>query len=239
YYYAEMYWSTLFSDTFRRILSGAGKIKTAWFFPVPFAIIILRFFIRQKSAFPLCFAVFTSGFAEIIFQIVIIITFQVLYGYLYFRIGVLVTSFMGGLAFGAFAAGLVRGKKDAKKYFVAMQAVMCLYPVLLPLVFMWAGYPRGHVLSGFFEFFVFPLLPALAGFAGGLQFPLANRLYLEFRKSVGRVAGETYGFDVLGSFCGALAASAVLVPVLGMVQVCVIAGLLSFSALIAIVIYKF
>ncbi|MBN2190420.1 MAG: fused MFS/spermidine synthase [Candidatus Aureabacteria bacterium] len=239
YYYAEMYWSTLFSDAFRKALSNAGKIKVSWFFSVPLAVIMLRFFIRGKSGFPLCFAVFTSGFAEIIFQIVIIIVFQVLYGYLYYRIGLLVTSFMGGLALGAFAARFILDKGKARKYFFAAQAAMCVYPLMLPLVFMQADYLRGNLAVALFEFVVFPALPAVAGFVGGVQFPLANRLYLDFKKSVGQVSGETYGFDVLGSFFGAFAASAVLVPVLGMIQVCMIAALLSASALIGICIYKF
>jgi spermidine synthase len=239
YYYAEMYWSTLFSDSFRNILSNAGKIRVSWFLSIPLMIIILRFFIRGRSGFPLCFAVFTSGFAEIIFQIVIIIAFQVLYGYLYYRIGLLVTSFMGGLALGAFAARFISDNRKARKYFFAAQAVMCVYPLMLPLIFMRADCPGGNITAVLFEFIIFPLLPAVAGFAGGVQFPLANRLYLDFKKSVGQVSGETYGFDVLGSFFGALAASAILVPVLGMVQVCVIAGLLSLSALIGISIYEF
>ena len=78
----------------------------------------------------------------------------------------------------------------------------------------------------------FPLLAFFAGFVGGLQFPLANALWLEETPGAARAAGYTYGIDLLGSCLGAVLASALLVPVLGIPQTCITAALLNVGSLL-------
>jgi spermidine synthase len=67
--------------------------------------------------------------------------------------------------------------------------------------------------------FVFPVLAGVAGALTGAVFPLAAALYEP--EGSGRVAGLLYGADLIGGCVGATTASAVLVPVLGVVQTCV------------------
>jgi spermidine synthase len=67
---------------------------------------------------------------------------------------------------------------------------------------------------------VFPLLPVVAGFMGGFQFPLATRIYLKYNPKVGRVAGLTYGVDLAGACIGAFLVSAFLVPIIGIQNTC-------------------
>jgi spermidine synthase len=61
----------------------------------------------------------------------------------------------------------------------------------------------------------FPLLTLVAGYLGGLHFPLANTVYPAGRKEVGKVAGLVYGVDLAGSSTGALSAGIIFLPVLG------------------------
>jgi predicted membrane-bound spermidine synthase len=79
---------------------------------------------------------------------------------------------------------------------------------------------------------VFPILPVIAGFIGGFQFPLATRIYLKYKPRVGRVAGVTYGIDLAGSCIGAFLASAFLVPIIGIPNTCYAIALLSVIVLI-------
>ena len=65
---------------------------------------------------------------------------------------------------------------------------------------------------------IFPLLAGVAGVLTGAVFPLAAALVGQ--GEAGRVAGLLYGADLMGGCVGALLASAVLVPVLGVVQTC-------------------
>ncbi|MCK5160004.1 MAG: hypothetical protein KAQ99_00370, partial [Candidatus Aureabacteria bacterium] len=238
YYYGEVYWSTLFTDWFRRLLVESGKIKLWWFLAIPGLLFVLRIFIKKPTGFPVLFAVFSSGFAEIMFQVLIIVMFQVYYGYLYYRLGILITFFMIGLVIGAYVAGKINTGKTAWQVFVLSQIGMCIYPLLLPLIFL-SMRSIGGTSSWYWEYMVFPILPVIAGFVGGIQFPLANRLYLKKQKGlIGKVSGLTYGLDVFGSFFGALIGSAILIPLLGIFQSCVAASIISTSALVSLFIFK-
>ena len=73
-------------------------------------------------------------------------------------------------------------------------------------------------MVGFFSS-TFALLPFIAGFIGGFQYPLATHL-LHVRGSPKRigsasVAGFLYGIDVFGATVGALVTGTVLIPLLG------------------------
>ena len=60
------------------------------------------------------------------------------------------------------------------------------------------------------EFFFFGFLLAL-GFLGGDLFIVSNFLFIKEKKNY----GLGYGIDLLGSFFGALAASSILIPLVG------------------------
>ena len=47
---------------------------------------------------PIPFAVFTTGFAGSALEVIILIGFQIIYGFMYYKIGLLITTFMIGLA---------------------------------------------------------------------------------------------------------------------------------------------
>ncbi|MBZ0165896.1 MAG: hypothetical protein K8I00_03745, partial [Candidatus Omnitrophica bacterium] len=76
--------------------------------------------------------------------------------------------------------------------------------------------------TGFFAA-TFTCLPVIAGFIGGLQYPLAAQLHLsggtdqEGRKAA--VAGGLYAADTWGAMLGALLTGAVLIPLLGIAAV--------------------
>jgi predicted membrane-bound spermidine synthase len=77
----------------------------------------------------------------------------------------------------------------------------------------------------------FPLLTLVAGYLGGLHFPLANAIYLAGGRKVGRVASLVYGMDLIGSSAGALSAGVILLPVLGISDTLYLITVLNLSAL--------
>jgi len=91
---------------------------------------------------------------------------------------------------------------------------------------------------------VFAFLPIIAGFIGGFQFPLASKICLKNREvehpdevgEVGRWAGFLYGVDLLGSCLGALLASLILIPILGIFQTCLLVSILNFGVLVLLII---
>jgi len=75
------------------------------------------------------------------------------------------------------------------------------------------------------------LLNVLAGLLVGAQFPLANRLYKRAQPDAAAAAGRLYAADLTGAFLAALLISAVLLPVLGIVQTCLLVALLKAGSL--------
>jgi len=71
----------------------------------------------------------------------------------------------------------------------------------------------------------------VAGYLGGLQFPLANGIYLGEGREVGKVASLVYGMDLVGSSAGALSAGIILLPVLGISHTLYLITALNLSAL--------
>jgi spermidine synthase len=236
YLYDVILWSTHFRSGFRELLGALIRIKT-WqlFFPAMVLIILLPLTLRRRRStrMSVLIAIATTGFSEISFQVITIIGFQVLYGYVYYQLGLILTSFMIGLVMGAWWINrrLDDLDNDLSTY-LRIQGMVVLYPLLLSGVLMGlASLEVGPLLTvglgGAFSFF-----PILAGFIGGLQFPLATKICLRGAGQLGRTAGLIYGLDLLGSCLGALLAGAILVPVLGVLTTCWWVAVLNGSVLI-------
>lgn len=243
YYYDIIFWATRFKGS---ILSKALKALTAgriWGASLAlYAIILLTGLFwkrlggrRRKAALT---AVMTTGFSEMTFQVIVLISFQIIYGYVFYKLGLILTSFMIGLALGGwFIVKIMPDIKDDMGVFIKTQFAIFLYPLILPLLF-WAfsGQDKGPVMAWIGSNMLFPFLPAIAGFIGGVQFPLANKIYLKREEKAGRVAGLTYGIDLLGSCLGAFLVSAFLIPILGIPGVCFMVSGLNLAVLILLMI---
>ena len=78
---------------------------------------------------------------------------------------------------------------------------------------------------------IFPLLALLGGALTGLTYPLAVALA---SGEPARAAGMLYGADLLGGCLGALLGSAILVPVLGIPQTCMVVAMLGLAGWLAL-----
>ena len=237
YFYDIVFWSTYFNSTFQKVFLFMAKMRL-WHFSFPAIFMLVWFFIKKsrtaKNNYVL-FPIMTSGFSEISFQVVTLVAFQVIYGYVYYKLGIILTSFMIGLALGACLINRILPKlKNEYSLFLGTQIVITVYPLLLPLVFYIFANSKAGAVSWLGENIVFPILPIIAGFVGGFQFPLGNRIYLRQERLIGKSAGVTYGIDLFGACVGSLIISAFILPILGITQICLIAALINFTALIVI-----
>jgi len=82
----------------------------------------------------------------------------------------------------------------------------------------------------------FPMLAAVCGTVGGLQFPIASRLFFFSRGE--RSAGAMYGFDLLGSCVGALAVSLFVLPVFGLYRTAALLAAVNCAAAIGFVVVR-
>jgi len=202
YFYHSVLWSTHFRGLEKRIFSFFSNIKTFWIldFPLIFFILLLVLFVlkRKKSSF-LLVPLMTMGFTSIVAELIVIISYQTRFGYLYQKISLLFASFMIGLFFGAY-----RGKKRKKIDYLKIIIIQSCFMMLVLLLIL-------SMKSCPYEFIPFIFL-LLLGFLGGDLFIVSNSLFLRVKKNY----GLGYGLDLFGSFFGAIFASSILIPLVGL-----------------------
>jgi predicted membrane-bound spermidine synthase len=196
------------------------------------------------------FVLFASGFAATTLEIVLLLAFQVLCGSVYHQLGIIVTVFMTGLALGAMLANQPMKSQSNRAAERRDQPAPALAPPLhlfttptakhlALLAFAIAGYaillafllPRLNRFGNAAASLVFikaaiALLTLILAVLVGMQFPLANRLEFD-----GTVAGASrlYTADFVGAFLGALLASTLLMPLIGVTGVCLLTAGLNFA----------
>lgn len=233
YFYDMVLWTTYFKPDIKNFLGGLEKITSkaiALILFLAFAILsIFQFVTKKFKNLPIAVSIGTTGFSEMLFQIVVILSFQVIYGYLYYKIGLIFATFMLGLILGSTLAIRVLAKeKNLSKIYMATQLSICLYPLILPPIFISLSRARADIAHSFGIETLFSFLPIVAGFIGGLQFPLANKISLGQKGHIGKIAGLLYGVDLLGACLGALLTSTVLIPIIGINAACYLTGFMNF-----------
>jgi spermidine synthase len=178
------------------------------------------------------FCVAAMGFSLLGLEMLILLGFQALYGYVYHQLAILVALFMVGMAVGAWlglpAAGqAVAATQPEMRKLASLQVLAAVSPLLLYELFALLGQVRSS--SGLFAVsqVLFPALALVSGLLGGYQFPLASRIY--FADSSARSPGALYGLDLLGACLGAFALSAFLVPVYGFFRTALLIAVVDFA----------
>lgn len=197
---------------------------------------------RRRKERSLLSAVAVSGFAGILLELEILLCFQILYGSLYDRVGILLTCYMLGLAVGN---ALERRREPSGRWLMLRPASIQFLTALFACCFLAiaAASVRNETssLSVFLEW-AFPAFAVLAGGLGGSLFSSVTRaIFTQGDHPHGDVsstsprnsvkderaalpssrrpgAGLTYAYDLIGSCVGALLCSTVIFPVAGLVS---------------------
>jgi spermidine synthase len=236
-FYGLSYWNSLFSPALVPVFRTAGHL-TLWLLAIPLlgGALLLGMVIKGTgrgygALIPVTIA--ATGFAGMTADLVIILSFQSLYGHVYHWIGLLLTTFMAGLAAGGWLMNRrVADRPQERQTFLLLEGALILFWILVPLIlyglYMRPIHPALFQSSRALLF----LLNALAGFLVGAQFPLANRLWLRNRDSQPGGEGALYASDLIGAFLGSILASVLLIPVLGVLETCLLAALLKLCSLL-------
>lgn len=232
------YWSALFSP----YLTGIFKwfeglsIQITIILPTLLTLILSAIFTRRPplSRYAVPYAIFTSGLADIIFDLAIIFAFQTLYGYLYHQIGLLITVFMVGIALSSFfiTQRLDRIKNDSI-LFLKTELLIIFFSLLLPFVLSIPSHHLEKTIVYVLLYIAFLTMSFLCGVLVGLQFPLATKIYLNaYSKEgiVGQTAGLLYGADLFGGFFGGLLGGVLLLPILGLKETCFMMAMIKISS---------
>jgi spermidine synthase len=134
-------------------------------------------------------------------EMLVIFTFQVMYGYIYLKLGAIVTAFLVGLLPGALLGNLSKGRG----WMPLIVAEISLFSLL---VIFYAGisFSEGDIPQSLFLSFGF-----IFSFFCGYQFPIAANLIGE----KGSPAAGCLAADITGAAVGTLTTGAVLIPLMG------------------------
>ncbi|HUU30652.1 MAG TPA: hypothetical protein VMY69_00970, partial [Phycisphaerae bacterium] len=174
----------------------------------------------------------TTGFAAMALEMILLYTFQVLYGYVYSMIGAVVGLFMFGLVLGSAAMNRHLRRANERPGLRTLVALDLALTVFAAGLVMGLGALRASAAEWPVQAATFALV-AVTGILTGLVFPLAASVALENRPSVGRAAGAVAAADYTGACLGALGTGVLLVPILGVTGAClIVAATKAFSAIV-------
>lgn len=254
YYYNFVYWVSTFYPDLAKFLLSLTRINFIWI-----VIFILGLWVSFLYGFPACsrlrrqamvnrrarnvliIAMATAGFTLMSVELIIIFGFQVFYGYLYYKIALIITILMTGMALGAWL-GIRRINKVKIKILIQVHGLIIVFSLILLLGFylLFKTSPKPSVIIEIIFLFMAGLIGGIVGF----EFPIINRLYLQekqkasLRQSYGRQAGTIYGADLIGSCLGAFLISIFLIPVFGIYQTLIFLGILNFLIIISLIISR-
>jgi spermidine synthase len=239
------YWNALFSPYLAGVFRWFEGFSLRIMIPVMAVLTLLLGGIFTKrpstSRYSLPYAIFTTGLTGMIFDLAIIFTFQTLYGYLYYQIGLLVTTFMAGVALSSlWVTQRLEGIREDLSLFLATELCIALFSVLLPFVFsIPSQYLEKRAIS-ILLYTLFLTMSFLSGTLVGFQFPLANKIYLRTTSgegTFGKAAGLLYGADLFGGFFGGLFGGVLLLPILGLRESCFMMAIVKISSFLLILLF--
>ena len=192
------------------------------------------------------------GFTLMALEMLLLLGFQAVYGYVYHQLAILIAVFMVGMAAGTWlqlrrrrgTAGTLPSfahagweiPRDADPSLANSEAMRTL--VRLQLI----AAISALFLYGLFEVLSrvtsapgllvgsqlgFPGLALISGMLGGYQFPLASRVYLS--NGARHSAGALYGLDLLGACVGAVAFSLFFFPVYGFLRTALLIAVVNLA----------
>jgi spermidine synthase len=148
------------------------------------------------------YVLFTTGFTAMGSEMLIIFVFQVLYGYVYLQIGLIITASLLGLLPGAIVG---KGWKRSGRLKLLVSEVAMIF--LLVIFFLWLSCFGMEPPPFLFLVFCF-----LFSFFCGFQFPVTTDIIGEDKSPAARCLAA----DLCGAAVGTLVTGAVVIPIWGM-----------------------
>lgn len=234
------YYTLMFQDELTRAGGGAALMgllhaRPWWILPLlclpPLAVLVLRTATRSTRGRPdeslaVLFAVFATGLSTMALQIALLFSFQSIYGFVYEVVGLVVAMFMCGLALGAHLINRHASHRASTGTLAGVQILMGLTAGLIAVALPGAAAVRSPALV----FALFSTLTFVSGLVNGVAFPLSAACFLAQSRHPEKSAGGVYAVELFGACPGAVVASVVVAPILGIGACCLMAGMVNGAA---------
>jgi spermidine synthase len=180
---------------------------------------------RRRRHLAAGFCTAATGFTTIGLEMLLLLAFQAVYGYVYQQLALVIAAFMAGMALGSWL-GMRRAVRGGMRVLAITQVLAAAAPLVLLWLFEAMG--RANSTSSLAASqMAFPALALVSGMLGGYEFPVASRIF--FGATVGG-AGTLYALDLAGSCLGAVLFSAWLVPLFGFLKTALLSAMVSLAA---------
>lgn len=218
---AYLYALRLWTEAHGSVISGAVfEMRVYLICALMAAFVMLGGFAIRRKARTAYYAVFTTGYAGMVFTVASALAYQSAFGYVYERFGLLSAMFMLGIACGAYAA------RQYDRGMLGLLAIEAVWTAFLAAAGIWVGMGVGTEWGWYVAYIV-------AGCLSGLAFGASSRIVSE-----PRAAGRLYAADLMGAFIGAALGAIIIVPVMGTVRALYLASSLKIVSMTLVYISK-
>ena len=197
-----------------------GLFHVPMWLTVLIPLLLMTFILLRLS--PVNMGLFAGGFTASSAEFLLLIAFQLMYGFIYQMAGLIIMAFMGGLAFGS--AYLHRAISKNMKGYIILQVAIGIFIGLIPFMLMILKYPG---FPFWFPGLIISMLTFVAASLTGMQYRLATVLRQGTRIDV---ASSTYSADLSGSAFGIFLVAVFIFPQAGMVYTGLMLAAFNFMA---------
>jgi len=193
---------------------------SGWVFSIVGVMVLFVLFRRINT---INAGMFTAGFTISSVEVIVLIAFQIVYGYVYAVLGVLIACFMAGLAAGAYLRPRLFPVVRIGHYTI-MQMLLAILALLLPVILTLTMQLRDSAAVVQLIFYIVSFVIATVA---GVEFSMASVLRTD---KVSSVVSELYGIDLLGSALGAVITAAFLIPLAGVLNSALIISAMNIAS---------
>jgi spermidine synthase len=242
YYFNAVLWSTRFHEAYRRLFHSIGDLPfagvvvvVALLLAIVSALVMRRYRGERRLGIGAGACVGSMGFTQIGLQVLLLLAFQAVYGYVYHQLALMIAVFMVGMALGSWMSirRFTGDTRDARRL-LALQLLAVVFPlVLFGLVAVTSRvtHPAGVIAV---SNIVYPALALFSGWIGGYQFPIASQFFFG-RAVTSSSPGSVYAIDVAGAcVVGAVVFSAWLIPVYGFSRTAVLMAVINVAPAVVV-----
>jgi spermidine synthase len=233
YYFDVALWSSRFNQGYRRLFRTLARVDFASVAMgtalLLFGLILSGLFLtRTNRRLELTAAGCTTamGFSMMGLEILLLLGFQAIYGYVYQQLAIVIAAFMAGMALGTWMA-LRSPVSEEMRALASLQAAAAVAPLLLCALFQALTRVTGASALFVVSQILFPVLALFSGMLGGYEFPIASRVFFSLRQV--RSPGTLYALDLAGSCLGAILFSVYLIPVFGFFRTALLSAMVSLA----------
>ena len=157
------------------------------------------------------------GGIEMVLEMVLLLGFQILQGFLYRQLALIIAFFMAGMSLGTGILSILSSRIGTpRRWLVSVQTVLALYLIgTLSLLYWLYQQLQENPQMSLPMSVVFSLLALAAGVLGGCHFALGVQTFSNLPGYSGATGPGLYALDLIGAAGGVLIASLVILPLFG------------------------